>query len=159
MEKYIVSEIDQYSWEYKGNISVAGSALDTNKSAATVHALAATTFIRIQPDPGTIAINLRWRGGSDGNVNIQNLYAMRGDDDHYTRIAVITLTTGLQSDGTHLFVDTVASASDKWTDAIVDVSDGADGIGHLSLNTHGYKNFLLLGTTVVSTLHVDMARE
>jgi len=159
MGKYIVSEADQYGWSAKGNISVAGPALATDKSAATVHALTVTTFVRIQLDDGTVAINLRWRGGTDGDVNIQNLYAMRGDDDHYTLIAVLTLTTGTQTDGTHLFVDTVAAASDKWTDALVDVSDGANGIGHLALNTHGYKNFVLIGTTVASTLYVDMARE
>ena len=84
---------------------------------------------------------------------------MRGDDDHYTRIATITLTTGTQTDGTYLFIDTISTANEKWTDTIEEVSDAADGIAHVALNTHGYKNFVLLGTTVNSTLYVDVVRE
>lgn len=148
----------QCPWNEEGSISVAGSALTTDKSAATAHALTATTITRIQVPDGTVAINLRWRGGSDGDSNTHVLYGMRGTD-HYTRIATLTLTTGTQTDGTYLFVDTIAIANEKWTDDIVEVSDEANGIAHLVLNTHGYTDFLLLGTTVNSTLYIDMARE
>ncbi len=158
-EVYTHSLIAQYEWQNKGNISVAGSALTTDKSAATVHALTATTFVRIQIDDGVVAFNIRWRGGSDGDSNVHVLYAMRGDDDHYTRIATITLTTGTQTDGTYLFVDTIVITNEKWTDTIELISDGTNGIAHITFNTHGYKNFVLLGTTVNSTLYVDVARE
>jgi hypothetical protein len=156
---YVHNLVGQYNWLNRGNISVAGSALTTDKSAATVHALTATTFIRIKVDDGTVALDLRWRGGSDGDSNVQNLYAMRGDGDHYTRIATLTFVTGTQTDGTYLFVDTITITNEKWADAIEVISDAANGIAHISLNTHGYKNFVLLGTTVASTLYVDTARE
>lgn len=159
MEAYVHNLISQYDWQQKGNISVAGAALTTDKSAATVHALASTTFVRIQAEDGSVALDLRWRGGSDGDVNIQNLYAMRGDSDHYTLIGTLTLTTGTQTDGSKLFVDTITIANENWVDAIEVISDEANGIAHVSLNTHGYKNFVLLGTTVASTLYVDAARE
>ncbi len=159
-KQFVVNEMGHYEWEKKGSISTAGSALTTDKSAATVHALTATTFVRMQLDDGAIALNLRWSGGSDSDSNVQNLYAMRGDADHYTLIATLTFTTGTQvGPGSRLFVDTVVKTSEKWADDIVVVSDGANGIAHVVLNVHGYKNFLLLGTTVNSTLTVEAARE
>ena len=158
-ETYVHNLIAQYKWQKMGNISVAGAALTTDKSAATTHALAATTFVRIKSEDGTVALDLRWRGGSEGDSNVQNLYAMRSGDDHYTRIVVLTLTTGTQTDGTRLFIDTITKANEKWVDEIVVVSDEANGIGHVSLNTHGYSDFILIGTTVASTLFVDAARE
>jgi len=149
----------QYEWREEGSISTAGSLLTTDKSAATVHALTATTFVRLQIPQGTIAFNIRWRGGSDGDSNVHTLYAMRGNSDHYTRIATLTLLTGTQTDGTYLFVDTVTKTNEKWTDAIEVVSDAANGIAHITLNTHGYTDFVLLGTVVASTLYVDTSRE
>lgn len=149
----------QHDWAERGSISTAGSLLTTDKSATTAHALTATTFVRLQIPQGTIAFNIRWRGGSDGDSNVHTLYAMRGKSDHYTRIATFTLTTGTQTDGTYLFVDTVTKANEKWTDTIEVVSDAANGVAHVVLNTHGYTDFLLLGTVVASTLFVDIARE
>jgi len=160
MEGFVHNLIKQYDWQKIGNISVAGVALTTDKSATTVHALT-TSVTRIKVDDGAIALDIRWRGGVDGDVNVQNLYAMRGDSDHYTLIATLTLTTGTQTDGTYLFVDTIAitAGTEHWADAIEAISDAANGIAHISLNTHGFKNFVLLGTTVASTLYVDAARE
>lgn len=159
MESYVHNLVAQYEWQEKGNISVAGAALTTDKSAVTVHALTATTLVRIQVDDGTIALNLRWRGGTDGDDNVQVLYAKRPGNDHYTRIATLALKTGTQTDGTYLFIDTIAITNEKWTDDIVAVSDGANGIAHVALNCHGYSDFVLIGTTVASTLYVDAARE
>ena len=159
METYVHNLVAQYEWLEKGNISVAGAALTVDKSAATTHALAATTFVRILVDDGSIALDIRWRGGTGDDSNVQALYAMRGDSDHYTRIAVLTLITGTQTDGSKLFVDTITKTNEKWVDTIEVVSDAANGIAHVSLNTHGHRNFLLLGTTVNSTLYVDVARE
>ena len=161
IETYVHNLMAQYDWTKMGNISVAGAALTTDKSAATVNALAATTFVKITVPDGSIALNLRWRGGTALDVNVQNLYAMRGDSDHYTLIATLTLTTGTQTDGSRLFIDTIVITADteKWTDEIVVVSDAGNGIAHLSLNTHGYRNFVLISTTLASTTYVDAARE
>lgn len=159
MGQAVYSRQGQYEWIEKGNISTQGTILTTDKSAATVHALTSTTFVVLPIINGTIAINLRWRGGTEGHENIQVLYAMRGNDDHYTRIATLKLTTGTQTDGTHLFVDEIGVSTERWADDITETSDGADGIANLSFNTHGYTSFVLLSTTYVSTLYVDMVRE
>ena len=160
-ETYVHNLIAQYEWQKMGDISVAGAALTTDKSAATTHALAATTFVRIKSEDGTVALDLRWRGGTALDNNVQNLYAMRSGDDHYTLIATLTLITGTQTDGTRLFVDTITitDGSEHWVDEIVVVSDEGNGIAHVSFNTHGYSDFILIGTTVASTLFVDAARE
>lgn len=160
VETYVHNLVAQYEWLQRGNISVAGAALTTDKSAVTTHALAATTFVRIPVDDGTIALDLRWSGGTDGDSNVQNLYAMRGDSDHYTLIATLTLTTGTQVGvNSRLLIDKIVLTAEKWVDEIVVLSLEDNDIARISLNTHGYRNFLLLGTTVNSTLYIEAARE
>ena len=162
-EIYVHNLVAQYEWTPLGNISVAGSILTTDKTAMTVHALTSTTFLRIKISDGQIALNLRWRGGADADSNVQVLYAMRGDNDNYTRIATLTLITGTQDDkaggGGKLFVDTITIANEKWIDTIEVINDANNGIAYITLNAHGHKNFLLLSTTRNSTLLVDAARE
>ena len=150
----------QYAWRTAGTISAAQSALTTDKTAATVHALASTKLTRITPDDGTIALDLRFKSeGTANDSNVVNLYAMRGNSDSYTLICTFTLTVGTQTDGTYLFVDTIVSTNEMWADDIVVVSEASNGIAHVELNTHGYKNFALIATTLNSTsVLTDWAR-
>lgn len=159
-EVYAHSLIGQYPWLQKGVLTTVQAALTTNKSAATVNALTATGIVIVKVDDGTVALDVRFRGvATDADSNVINIYAMVGTD-HYTRIAVLTLTTGTQTDGTNLFVDTITIANEKWTDEIAVTSDAANGIAHVALNTHGMSRFLFIATTLNSTsIIVDVRRE
>ena len=158
-----LSMVRQYHWRPAGTLTTTQVALTTDKSAATVDALTATGIVKLRPDDGTVALELRFRGlATDADSNVLNVYAMRdpkGTGDHYTLIGTLTLTTGTQTDGTNLFADTVAIASELWIDDIVLMSDAANGIARVALNTQGYSTFLFLCTTLGSTsVIVDYVR-
>ena len=155
--------VRQYHWRPAGTLTTAQAALTTDKSAATVDALTSTGIVKLRPDDGTVALELRFRGlATDADSNVLNIYAMRdpkGVGDHYTLIGTLTLTTGTQTDGTNLFADTVAIASELWIDDIVLMSDVANGIARVALNTQGYTHFLFIATTLGSTsVIVDYCR-
>ena len=157
---YVRQAMAQSEWKSGLSLTTAQSALTTSKSATTINALTSTGIAIISPRDNSVALEIRFRGGSDGDSNILNLYAMRGDNDHYTRIAVLTLTTGTQTDGTNLFIDTISKANEKWTDTIEVVSDASNGIAKVALNTHGYSKFLVIATTLNSSpLYIDWCRE
>ena len=149
----------QNIYDMEGTITASQTALTTDKSKATVHALASTKTAFILPANGTVALDIRFRGiASDGDDNVLNLYAMRGGPgvtkiaDHYTLIATLTLKTGTQVYSTgNLFVDTVAITNEKWTDTIKVINDAANGIARIVLNTHGWSNFVLIATTFNSS--------
>lgn len=143
----------QNIYEFGGTITASQTAFTTDKSAATVDALAATKTAFVLPANGTIALDIRFRGVmTNGHSNVLNLYAMRGIADHYTLIATLTLITGTQIYSTgNLFVDTIAISNEKWFDEIVVVSDEANGIARIGFNTHGFSNFVLIATTLNST--------
>jgi hypothetical protein len=152
------SGVAQYPWRNAGTLSTAQAALTTDKSAATVNALTSTGTVFVSPTDNTVALDLRFRGGADGDSNVISIYAMAGTD-HYTKIIDLTLTTGTQTDGTNLFVDTLAGANELWADDIVVLSDAANGIAHVELNTHGYSSFLFIATTLnSSSVLVDWRR-
>lgn len=145
----------QTSWHNAGTLSVQGSALTTDKTAATAHALATGTSIRIQPNDGTVCLELRFRGDGTADLDdVVNLYAMAGDSDSYTLIGTLTLTLGTQSDGTYNFFDGVEIANELWIDDVVLLHDeeaAGNGIGRVCFNTHGYDNFLLVVTDLDNT--------
>lgn len=160
--------VPQNSWREIGVLTTSQVALTTDKSAAIVNALTSTGIVIFPPTDNTVAVDFRFRGvASDGDNNTLNLYAMRGDSDHYTRIATLALTTGTQRYSTtqvystaNFFVDTIAITNEKWGDDIVDVSDADNGIAHIVLNTHGYSNFLFIATTLNSaSIIIEVARE
>ena len=159
-----IPAIGQESYRLIGTLTAQGSALTTDKSAATVEALATTQCATLVAEDGSVALDIRVRGVmTDDDENVLTVYAMRGDADHYTRIVVLTWTAGTQVySGTNVFADTVAKANEKWPDTIKLVSDGANGIARAFLNTHGYRRFaFILTTKAVGTTSVmlESARE
>lgn len=147
--------VRQYSWRPAGTLTTSQSALTTNKSSAIVDALTSTGVVKIQPDDGTVSLELRFKGdASDEDSNTLNVYAMRdpkGTGDHYTLVAILTLTTGTQTDGTNLFADTISITSELWIDDIVVMNDAANGVARVALNTQGYTHFLFVAPTLGST--------
>lgn len=155
---YSRAEIKQYRWEAIGSIIASQAALENDKSADLVNALDASKRIILTPDDGTAAFELRFRGGSNNEINVLNVYAMRDDNDHYALIATLTITTGQQTDGTYNFIDTIdkSAAADSWPDnGIETMSTGNDSIARMILNTYGYKKFLFIAPTLAS-LNIEM---
>ena len=144
---YSRAEVLQYIWEAVGTISLSQAALGNDKSAALVNAIASEKAIIYAPVDGQVAFELRFNGGANNDINIINVYAMRGDDDHYTPIATLTLNTGLQSG----FIDSVGKTNDSWPDNGIEVMNTSDGIARVAMNTYGYKNFLFIAPTLASS--------
>ena len=162
MSNYSRAEVQPQPWN--GNppsITTSQAALTTDKSAATVNALATAKTAIIQPDEGTVAMEMRFRvDGSDGDSNVLELYAMCDPDgagDHYTRIATLTLTAGTQVDAnSYLFCDTVVITNEFYMDDIIPLSNAGNGIASVALNLQGHTHFLLIASTLNSTgVYVD----
>lgn len=142
----------QYEWEVAKILTTAQAALGTDKSVATVHALTATGIARFQPDDGAVAMEFRFLCSADADSNVINLYAMRGDGDHYELIATLTLTGGTQVIDSLVAVDTIVETANTevWPTAIAVMSQANNSVAKIALNTHGYKNFLFIATTLNS---------
>lgn len=161
IKNYSSEYAQQYNWKNEGTISSAQSALTTDKSAALINALATAKRVIVTVDDGTVAQNFRFRCSADADSNVINVYAMRGDDDHYQLVATLTLTGGSQVVSTQVFVDTIVltASTDVWPTEISINSRANNSVALVSLKTHGYKNFLFIATTLGSAaLVVEKAR-
>jgi hypothetical protein len=142
-------------------ITVAGSALTTDKSDQTVDALASGAKCVMTIPDFWIAMELRFKGvATDADSNVINIYAQRGSKDDYRLIATLTLTTGTQTDGTNLYVDTIVeTVAFRWPSTVDVNSPAGNDMGTVSLNTHGYNKLAFIATTLNSTsIIVDIAR-
>jgi len=158
----MVPAISQEVWGVVGTITASQAMPTTDKSYATVKAYGTTKLALLRSSDGSVAQNVRFRGtATDANSNVIELIGMRGEADHFTRIATLTLTTGTQiySSGV-LFVDTIVVTNEKWIDAIAVVSPAGNDIAHIAFNTHGWRYFGFIASTLNSTsVIVEAARE
>lgn len=158
----MIPGVRQEAWRVVNTITSAQANPTTDKSYATLSALAAAKIAMCRVPEGAIALDVRFRGTATNNdSNTVEVYAMRGESDHFTRICTLTLTTGTQiySSGV-LFVDTIATSNEVWTDDIVPVSPANNDIAHVAFNTHGYRYFLFIVSTLNSTsVIVEVAEE
>jgi hypothetical protein len=151
----------QYHWNtVDGSITSSQAALGNDKSTTIVDAIADANKLTFSLDDGWAAIEIRFRGGANNEANILNLYAKKDSDDHYTPIAVLTLRTGQQTDGTYNFIDTINVSSKSWPDGGMEaLSLADDAIARLDMNTYGYKDFLLIATALGSSeIFADVVR-
>ena len=157
---YSIPAVDQRDWTAPvTDLSTVQAALGVDKSAATVRALTATGINRISVPECASAISFRFLTGADANADVLNLYAIRGDD-HYELVCGITLTGGKQTDGDKFFCDTavVVASTEVWPTSLSFSSQGDDSVAKLTLNTHGYSEFLFIATTLADALEVQIAR-
>lgn len=160
----MIPGVSQEGWHVAGTITAAQSAPTTDKSWSTVNGYGSTKVAMLRSADGAVAQNVRFRGAMTNNhTNVVNVYAMRGESDHFTLIATLTLTTGQQQYAAgNLFVDTIvmSAGTEHWPDSIDIVSEASDGIAHIFFNTHGFKYFAFIATTLNSTsIIVENARE
>lgn len=148
-------------WHAAGSITVQNAALGvTGRDWATVDAIAAANKVQIElrkPTPHAFLFRFRADGVADLDSILQ-LYAARGED-HFHRIAQLTITTGTQDTDTATihFVDTITPASE---DALFDgeESDLTDMIAHYYVRTLGYDKFVFIASDLDSTtVYVDVA--
>ncbi len=160
---YSVPAVDQHPWVPQKQLTTVQAALGTDKSETTVQALTATGISRYKVPTLVSAISLRFITGADANADVLNVYALRnsldGVDGHYEKVCGITLTGGKQVIGSEVFSDTavVVASSEVWPTALAFSSQADDGVAKLSLNTHGYKEFLFAASTLADSLTVEVA--
>jgi len=149
-------------WNDVGSITVENAALAvTGRDWDTVNAIAAANKVQIElrePLPHALMFRFRADGAADLDSVLQ-LYAARGED-HFHRIAQLTITTGTQDTDTATihFVDTITPASE---DALFDgeESDLAEMIAHYYVRTLGYDKFVFIASDLDSTtVYVDVAQ-
>jgi len=149
-------------WNCAGSITVQNAALGVDgRDWDTVDAIAAANKVQIElREPLPYALLFRFRADGDADIDsILQLYAARGED-HFHRIAQLTITTGTQDTGTATihFIDTILPASEA---ALFDgeESDLANMIAHYYIRTLGYDKFVLIASDLDSTtVYVDVAQ-
>lgn len=151
-------------WIEAGSITSEEAALDVDeRDVATADALAAAKTVKItNKSPGAYAYLFRFRADGGDLDSILELYAARGND-HYSRIATLTITTGTQDTDTSTihFVEKIAAANEET------LFDGEEGTGTSNANfidyyyvrTLGFDKFLFICSDLDSdTVYIDYCR-
>jgi len=156
--------VHQFTWEEAGSITAEQAALAVDaRDDASVEALDSTKKVKIVPNDGTVALEFRFRSDADDDAvdSVLELYAAAGDD-HYTRIAQLTIKEGLQEHSTGIFfADSITEALNNWISdtKVVQPSSPDDHIARYVLNAHGYDRFLFIASDLDSTtIYVDVRR-
>lgn len=153
---YVRQEVIPSGWTDLGVISSAQNALATTQLAVIVaEALASTKIIKTPIPYGAANVEMRFYGtASDADSNTINIYGKRDNDGYYQLLATLTLVTGTGQKG---------AATELWVDGVtedVDATPGASGapinltdnsIGRYYFKPGGYKNLLIIATTLGST--------
>ena len=158
-------------WQEIGEITSAQTALSaTAMTHAAVETLDDAKKIVLylgQTDYTTknIALIFRFRSDSDDDsvTNVLQSYTEAGED-HYTRIAQLTIKEGLQEHSSGIFfVDGITPNFANWItnedDMIVQPTPLDDHIARFRLNTHGCDRFLFIASTKTSPkIYIDVRR-
>lgn len=147
-------------WNNAGSITSELTALGvTGRDVATVDALATAYTVKLTPPlPGPYAMLLRFRSdGSNDDDSVLQVYAARWADDHYHRVAQLTVVQGQQIDsGSIYFADTITPASE---DALFDGEESnlADMIAHYYMRVLGCDRFIVTCSDLdTTTVYVDV---
>lgn len=149
-------------WIALGSITTESSLAVTGRDVATVDALAAAKTVKLSPPiPGPYAMLLRFRadGAADLDSDVE-LYAARGADDHYSRVATLTLDTGTQDTDTSTihFIDEITPADeDLLYDGEENIATGDNHIASYYCRTLGNDRFVVIASDLDSTtIYVDV---
>lgn len=147
-------------WNVAGSITSETTALAvTGRDVTTVDALAAAKTVKLSPPlPGPYAMMLRFRADGAADLDsILELYAARADD-HYNRVATLTIVTGTQDTGTSTihFIDSITPSNE---DALFDGEESnlTDMIAHYYMRTLANDRFIFICSDLDSTtIYVDV---
>ena len=143
-------------WIAAGSITSQTSALAvTGRDVATVGALAATKTVKLSPlDPGPYAMLLRFRADGAADIDsVLEMYAARGDD-HYSRVATLTILTGTQDTDTstiHFIDEVTATNEDLIHDGEENIAAGDNHIASYYVRTLGNDRFIFIASDLDST--------
>ena len=148
-------------WNKAGTITTASTTFGvTARDVATVDALATAYTAKVSPPlPGPYAMLLRFRSdGAENDANVLEMWAARGND-HYYRIAILTLAQGTQIDtGSIYFNDTITPGEEEKLFDGEEQSTTANRIAHYYCRVLGCDRFIFIATTLASTtVYVDCA--
>jgi len=149
-------------WFCAGNITSEEAALDVDeRDVTTAEALTSTKTVIITPPGSPTGMLFRFR--ADGSADVDSkleLYAARGKNDYYLRLATLTITTGTQDTATSTihFIDKIVATNEE---TLFDGEEGAgtsnaDYIDHYYIRTFGFDRFLFVCSDLDSTtVYVD----
>ncbi len=149
-------EVVATGWTDLGVVTTSQAALATTQFAKdTAEALTATGILKAKIPYGAANIELRFYGtASNSDSNVVNIYGARDNDGYYQLLATLTLTTGTaqKGAGTELWADTVAETVDATPiGSGAPISPANDSIARYYFKPGGYKDILIIATTLNST--------
>jgi len=144
-------------WHVAGSITSETAALAvTGRDVTTVDALAAAKTVKLSPPlPGPYAMLLRFR--ADGNADVDSvleMYAARGADDHYSRVATLTILTGTQDTDTSTihFIDEISPTNEDLIYAAAEnIGTGDNHIASYYCRVLGNDRFVITASDLDST--------
>jgi len=158
-----VIRTDRFGWETMGETTTAYTTPAVNERDYTnlVANHADAVVFTLAPYRWN-AILMRFVVDDDADDTVFDLFASKGQD-HFTRIATLTLKGGTQvgpatSTATTggVFVDTITITNEFWYTTLHAVDGaGADRIASLRFDACGFDTFALVGTTVDDTTLVQ----
>ena len=148
-------------WNAVGTITTASTTFGvTSRDVATVDALATAYTVKLTPPlPGPYGMLLRFRSdGSEDDANVLEMWSARGSNDHYRRIAILTLAQGTQIDsGSIYFNDTITPSEEDGHHDGEEQNLTANRIAHYYCRVFGCDRFVFIATTLASTtVYVDV---
>jgi|GEM_PF-2738109 len=157
-----VEHAAQYPWVNIADITVAEAALaGDEKNSTYIDALGTTKSGIYSPEDGQVAFEIRVRtDGSDGDVNVVEMYAAAGDitsEYLFRRVATLTFTQGTgEYTAAIFFSDELAVTNNSWLTPPIDCGvDGSNDYASYVLNIHGYKKFaFIMSTKAAGTTHL-----
>jgi len=123
---------------------------------ASVAALTHTTIYT--PPTGDNAVELRFTGDTDTDVEVVNIYAARGGGDYFSLVCILTMEVGTQQMGsaTTLAVHSISVGTEMWLKEITVIDGGgADRVARITLDLCGYSKWAFVPTTVTGTLTIQ----
>ena len=147
-------------WNKAGTITAASTTFGvTARDVATVDGLGSAYTVKLSPPlPGPYAMLLRFRSdGSEDDANVLEMWEARGND-HYTRIAILTLAQGTQIDtGSIYFNDTITPSEENSLWDGEEQNTTANRIAYYYVRTLACDRFTFIATTLASTtVYVDV---
>lgn len=143
-------------WHVAGTITTESSLAVTARDVTTVDALATAKTVKLAPPvPGPYAMLLRFRATGNADVDsVLEVYAARSSDDHYSRVATLTILTGTQDTDTSTihFIDEISPTNEDLVyDGEENIATGDNHIASYYCRVLGNDRFIIVASDLDST--------
>lgn len=147
----------QDDWETLGTFASATTTPNaTHRTAAAFIADAKNVAFEIPAKWNTITI--RCSSTTDGDSSVFDIFLMKGETDHFSRIGTLTFTTGSQTATAsgYVFADTLAETNEKWHKASSELSPVGNYIAEWMVDHLGSFKVGVSPTTITNTAILDI---